>query len=252
MKPRLAAALSFLALTLTSCGDGTAGTSGAPAPSSSTAAGATDTKQPPPAYDGSKLEPGEKKFMDTVWAVSDNRAKLKAADAQTVKSVVAAYSLECLGEEKDREKFADDQDTDPKMPASDRAKLLTSWRSDLCGDAGKKAAVKDVALTRQGRQDHDVWGKNAYVVAYRITNSGPGTADYFVRIEFHDADGDFLGSTGVLVDRLGPGKSSTGESVPVPAEITNGTPGDIAEARVSEVERTPRADPAPKPEKTRP
>ncbi|MGW6685419.1 hypothetical protein [Streptomyces sp. NPDC054961] len=247
MKPRLAATLSFLALTLTSCGGATTGTSGVPAPNGSPAGspksspttGAPATKREAPAYDGSKLEPGEKKFMDTVWAVSDNRAKLGRADAQTVKSVVAAYSLECLGEEKDREKFVDDQDTDPKMPAADRARLLASWRSDLCGETGKKAFAKDVALTRQGRQDHDVWGKNAYVVTYRITNSGPGAADYFARIEFHDKDGDFLGSTGILADRLGPGKSSVGESAPVAAEITNGTLADIAGAKVSEVERTP-------------
>nr|WSX48078.1 hypothetical protein OG409_03415 [Streptomyces sp. NBC_00974] len=240
MKPRLAAALPLLALALTACGDGTTpDTSGAPAPNGSTTVGAPAAKEEAPAYDGSKLEPGERKFMDTVWAVSDNRAKLREADAQTVKSVVAAYSLECLGEEKDREKFVDEQDTDPKMPAADRTKLLASWRSDLCGEAVKKAFVKDVALTRQGRQDHDVWGKNAYVVTYRITNSGPEAADYFARIEFRDKDGDFLGSTGILADRLGPGKSSAGESVPVPAEITNGTLGDIATAKVSEVERTP-------------
>ncbi|CAM5666629.1 hypothetical protein SAVIM338S_06917 [Streptomyces avidinii] len=252
MKPRLATValpslfgLFCLTLTLTACGGGTAGTpapngSGPIPPNGSAAASTPTPKGEVPAYDDSKLEPGEKKFMDTVWAVTDNRAKLKEADARTVKAVAAAYALECLGEEKDREKFVDEQDTGARMPAADRAKLLASWRSDLCGEADKEAFTKDVALTRQGRQDHDVWGKNAYAVTYKITNSGTGAADYFARIEFLDKDGDFLGSTGALAERLGPGKSSTGEVAPVPAEITNGTLGDIATAKVSEVDRTPK------------
>lgn len=102
-------------------------------------------------------------------------------------------------------------------------------------------ARKDVTITKSGVEDHDTWGKNAYVVHYKITNSGDDTANYFAMLKFLDSDGDTLGSTGVNADELGPGKSSTGDTAPLNSEIKNGKKSDIRDVRITEVERTATA-----------
>ncbi|MFZ4160490.1 hypothetical protein ACOZDE_18965 [Streptomyces griseoincarnatus] len=99
-------------------------------------------------------------------------------------------------------------------------------------------AAKDARITGKGFRDHDVWGEDAYVTEYEITNRGEGAANYFVQLEFLDADGDVLGSTGVTADKLGEGKTNKGDTAPVDAEITNGKMSDIRDVRVSMVERT--------------
>uniref|UniRef100_A0AAU2JVG9 Lipoprotein n=1 Tax=Streptomyces sp. NBC_00049 TaxID=2903617 RepID=A0AAU2JVG9_9ACTN len=244
MKLRLAAAVALpcLALTLTACNDGTADPSADSARNASTPASAPAAAPAGdvPAYDASKLEPGEKKFMDTVWAVSDNRASLKEADAQTIKSVVAVYGLECLGDDRDREQVVDKKDTGARMSPADREKLLTSWRLDLCGRPDKGAFVKDVALTRQGFQKNEFSGDQEYGVHWKITNSGAEAADYMAAIEFYDKDGDFLGSTAAFAERLGPGKSTDGDAAAYPEAIRNGSVADIVTAKVGEVDRLPK------------
>ncbi|MFE7928343.1 hypothetical protein ACFU6S_06315 [Streptomyces sp. NPDC057456] len=100
------------------------------------------------------------------------------------------------------------------------------------------AGAEDVKVVKSGFEDHEVWGDHAYVIHYEITNHGKGAANYFVGFEFLDADGDALGSTGVSADKLGVGKTNTGDSAPLDAEITNGKIADIKSVRVSTVERT--------------
>ncbi|MEU3044295.1 hypothetical protein ABZ700_25770 [Streptomyces diastaticus] len=99
-------------------------------------------------------------------------------------------------------------------------------------------AARDVELGKAGFQDHDVWGPGAYVTPYSITNRGDEAASYFVGLEYLDADGDVLGSTGVTADKLGSGKTSKGDTAPLEAEIRNGELADIRSVRVSTVERT--------------
>lgn len=107
------------------------------------------------------------------------------------------------------------------------------------GKAGEDLAERDVEIVDSGYRDHDVWGPGAYVVEYEITNGGKGAASYFVSLEFLDADGDVLGSTGVTADKLGAGKTNRGDTAPVEAEITNGPMSGIKSVRVAEVDRTP-------------
>lgn len=99
-------------------------------------------------------------------------------------------------------------------------------------------AAADVRITKAGVEDHEVWGRGAYVVHYKITNRGDGPADYIAEIEVLDADGDHLGQTGVTADKLGAGKSKEGDIGLLAAEVENGKLGDIASARVSKVDRT--------------
>lgn len=118
----------------------------------------------------------------------------------------------------------------------------SSSAESASGGDGKAAeaseALKDAKITGHGFEDHDVWGENAYVTRYEITNRGKGAANYFVQFEYLDADGDVLGSTGVTADKLGEGKTNKGDTAPVEAEITNGPLSEIKDVRVSEVERT--------------
>ncbi|MEV0322362.1 hypothetical protein ACIBKX_28215 [Streptomyces sp. NPDC050658] len=232
MKLRLAATAALCALllapALTACND-----SGKSAASDARAQGDDDV----PAYESSGLEDGEKKFMDTFWAVSDDRKKLREADAKTIQDTVSYYSTLCLDDEASRSKTLDQNDRGAKMSAADKKRVLASLSRDLCAEPDKKAWVKDVALTRKGREKHEVWG-DTYVFHWKITNSGKEAADYFAQVEFFDKDGDFLGSTGITAERLGPGKSSKGDSAPLDAEITNGKIADIADAKVAEVTRT--------------
>ncbi|MFG2404219.1 hypothetical protein ACGFR8_07745 [Streptomyces brevispora] len=100
------------------------------------------------------------------------------------------------------------------------------------------AASKDVKVVRSGVEDHETWGKGAYVVRYEVTNHGSEAADYYAELEFLDKDGDHLGQTGVTVDKLGAGKTSKADTAPLKAEITNGKIADIASVRVSAVDRT--------------
>lgn len=110
--------------------------------------------------------------------------------------------------------------------------------ADDAEEAPAAGASKDVKIVSSGVKDHETWGPKAFVVAYEITNHGDEAASYFAQLEFLDADGDVLGSTGVTADKLGPGKTHKGDIAPLEAEITNGKPGDIKSVRVSQVDRT--------------
>ncbi|MET9657707.1 hypothetical protein [Streptomyces sp. NPDC006510] len=109
---------------------------------------------------------------------------------------------------------------------------------DWTEEASAMDPSRDVKIVKSGFEDHQDWGPHAYVVHYKIRNGGSGAASYFAQFEFLDEDGDVLGKTGVTADRLGPGKTTTGDSAPLDAEIENGTVKDIASVRVTEVERT--------------
>ncbi|WP_371097147.1 hypothetical protein [Streptomyces sanglieri] len=99
-------------------------------------------------------------------------------------------------------------------------------------------ASKDVRIVKAGVEDHQTWGPKAYVVHYEAKNSSDTTAAYYAEIEFLDKDGDHLGQTGITVDKLGPGKTSEGNTAPLEAEIRNGKQSDIRSARVTKVDRT--------------
>lgn len=120
----------------------------------------------------------------------------------------------------------------------------TAVESSVTGAPGapvtpaESSAERDVRIVKSGVADHETWGEKAYVVQYEITNGGREAANYFAQLEFLDADGDVLGSTGVTADKLGVGKTHKGDIAPLPAEITNGKIADIREVRVSEVDRS--------------
>ncbi|MGW1353024.1 hypothetical protein ACWCQE_27715 [Streptomyces sp. NPDC002409] len=99
-------------------------------------------------------------------------------------------------------------------------------------------AAQDVRIVKAGVEDHQTWGPKAYVVHYEAKNSGASVTSLYAEIEFLDKDGDHLGQTGITVDKLGPGKTSTKDTAPLEAEITNGKISDIRSARVTTVERT--------------
>ncbi|MFP3118111.1 hypothetical protein [Streptomyces sp. Iso 434] len=147
-----------------------------------------------------------------------------------VGAVVAAAALVsgCAGTSEDA---ADGQGA-PSTPAGSSAPAEAKGGEE-------DVAARDVELGKAGFQDHDVWGPGAYVTPYSITNRGEEAASYFVGLEFLDADGDVLGSTGVTADKLGVGKTSKGDTAPLGAEIRNGELADIRSVRVSTVERTP-------------
>ncbi|MBN3932031.1 hypothetical protein IQ279_20785 [Streptomyces verrucosisporus] len=133
----------------------------------------------------------------------------------------------------------DSTDTEKAPAATAEESAEAAGSSGVEAEAGEGGAGRDVEITASGVRDHDTWGENAYVVEYRITNSGEEAANYFVGLEFLDADGDVLGSTGVTADKLGPGKSKKGETAPLDVEIENGELADIRDVRVAMVDRTP-------------
>lgn len=101
----------------------------------------------------------------------------------------------------------------------------------------KQDAPAEVKIVKSGFEDHDVWGPNSYVVHWELTNTGDKAGNFFAGLDFLDADGDVLGSTGITADKLGPGKTSKGNIAPLDVEITNGEMGDIKDVKVSDVER---------------
>ncbi|MFJ4469519.1 hypothetical protein ACIP2X_18775 [Streptomyces sp. NPDC089424] len=100
------------------------------------------------------------------------------------------------------------------------------------------ASSKDVTITKAGVENHQVWGDGAYVVHYTIKNNGTDEANYFAEVRLVDKDGDHLGQTGVTADRLGPGKSKSGDIGVLDVEIENGKLSDIAGAEIGTVDRT--------------
>lgn len=132
---------------------------------------------------------------------------------------------------------ADSADSAPGGP--DSADEDTDTDGDGDTEVGGDGADGHAVITGHGIADHETYGAGSYVVEYTITNGGTDTASYFVSLEFLDGDGDLIGSTGVLADRLGPDKSTSGDAVPLEVELTAGTVEDIADVRIGQVRRTP-------------
>ncbi|WP_411092255.1 hypothetical protein [Streptomyces sp. 049-1] len=103
--------------------------------------------------------------------------------------------------------------------------------------AKKSQAPADVQLVKKGFEDHEVWGDHAYVVHWELTNTGEAQGNFYAGLDFLDADGDVLGSTGITAEKVGPGKTAKGDASPLDVEIDKGEMGDIKDVRVSEVER---------------
>ncbi|MDI9836238.1 hypothetical protein [Streptomyces sp. KAU_LT] len=111
------------------------------------------------------------------------------------------------------------------------------------GGDGKPAAVKEsqapaeVKIVKAGYEDSDTWGPHSYVVHWELTNTGSKAGNFYAGLDFTDADGDVMGSTGITADKVGPGKTATGETAPLEVEIDKGDPDKIKGVEVSEVER---------------
>lgn len=90
-----------------------------------------------------------------------------------------------------------------------------------------------------------------YLYDLSITNLGKETADYRVTIEAYDKDGDFLGEHDAFPERLGPDKTNRQpEQLIVPNAVSNGTIADIADLKVTDVERGPAAHCSSRPRPT--
>ncbi|MFF9573448.1 hypothetical protein [Streptomyces sp. NPDC014685] len=105
-------------------------------------------------------------------------------------------------------------------------------------EEGSASASKDVKILKSRMTDHQVWGPDVYLVHYKIVNHGVSSANYSVQLEFRDADGDILGTTGVIENEIGPGKTRLGETRPVDADIPNERTPDIRSVRISQVNKT--------------
>jgi hypothetical protein len=98
------------------------------------------------------------------------------------------------------------------------------------------AAAADVKIVSAGFEDHETWGKNAYVVRWKLTNTGKVQGGFYAGLDFLDKDGDVLGSTGITAEKVGPGKTAKGETAPLDVEIDKGKMSDIKGVKVTEVE----------------
>lgn len=101
----------------------------------------------------------------------------------------------------------------------------------------KASAPAEVRIVKSGYEDHDTWGENAYVVHWELTNTGGKEGNFFASLDFLDADGDVMGSTGISADKLGPGKTAKGNTAPLDVEIDKGDINAIKGVRVSDIER---------------
>jgi hypothetical protein len=110
-------------------------------------------------------------------------------------------------------------------------------KASAAAPAVKKSAPAKVRIVSSGFEDHEVWGPHSYVVRWELTNTGESAGDFFAGLDFLDADGDVLGSTGITANKVGPGKTAKGDTAPLPVEIDKGSVKDIKGVKVSEVER---------------
>lgn len=104
-------------------------------------------------------------------------------------------------------------------------------------EAKASEAPAEVKIVKSGYENHDTWGENAYVVYWELTNTGDEEGNFFAGLDFLDADGDVMGSTGITADKLGPGKTAKGNIAPLDVEIDKGDINAIKGVRVSEIER---------------
>ncbi|MFJ8668422.1 hypothetical protein [Streptomyces sp. NPDC093600] len=204
-----------------------------------TAAGST-APSPSATYNDRLLDEGQKQFLAVVWKYTPKRAEIAAMSAQDLKAMTETYSAECSGRRKDREQSLRSSPTGQKATPEQFTEVLDAW-DKLCGiePGAREELLKHVKISN-GHADPDFGGGPVYLYDLSITNLGKDTADYRVTIEAYDKDGDFLGETGAYAERLGPDKTNRQpEQLIVPNGVSNGTIADIAELKVTNVERVP-------------
>jgi hypothetical protein len=207
-------------------------------------------------YNADNLTQAETRFMDVVYDISTDKNKIENSTAGEMASTVKAFRLFCLADEDGRAQKMDD---DGKLSAADHKQLNKAFADHLCtGDeadpAGeeapeeskepaKSAHDKDVKVTSQGpKTEYDF---TTYRIAFTVTNSGSEAANYWITLEAYDKDGDFLGSTGSSVERLGPGKTKTDEVDLYDEMIENGKLSDVDTVKVKKVEYCDGSDGEP-------
>lgn len=207
-------------------------------------------------YNADNLSQSETSFMDVVYDVSTDKDAMRDSTAGEMAKAVEAFRLFCLAGEGERAQKMDDEN---KLSDADHERLNKAFADDLCtGDESSpteeddakesdapeaNAHGKDVKVTRQGpKTEYDV---TTYNIAFTVTNSGDEAANYWIEFEAYDKDGDFLGSTGSSVERLGPGKTKTDETSFYDETVENGKLADIDTVKVKEVEYCDGSDDDP-------
>ncbi|EMF31126.1 hypothetical protein H114_00817 [Streptomyces gancidicus BKS 13-15] len=104
-------------------------------------------------------------------------------------------------------------------------------------EASTSTAPAEVKIVKAGYEDHETWGEHAYVVYWELTNTGSEQGNFYAGLDFLDADGDVVGSTGLTADKVGPGKTAKGNLAPLDVEIDKGDINAIKGVRVAEIER---------------
>ncbi|MFD6226889.1 hypothetical protein ACFWFZ_08410 [Streptomyces sp. NPDC060232] len=204
-----------------------------------TAAGST-APSPSATYNDRLLDEGQKQFLAVVWKYTPKRAEIAAMSAQDLKAMTETYATECSGRRKDRERSLKSSPTGQKATPEQFTEVLDAW-DKLCGiePGAREELLKHVKISN-GHADPDFGGGPVYLYDLSITNLGKDAADYRVTIEAYDKDGDFLGETEAHAERLGPDKTNRQpEQLIVPNGVSNGTIADIAELKVTDVERVP-------------
>lgn len=207
-------------------------------------------------YNADNLSQPETSFMDVVYDVSTDKDAMRDSTAGEMAKAVKAFRLFCLAGEGERAQKMDDEN---KLSDADHERLNKAFADHLCtGDEGSptgeddakesdapeaNARGKDVKVTRQGpKTEYDV---TTYNIAFTVTNSGDEAANYWIEFEAYDKDGDFLGSTGSSVERLGPGKTKTDETSFYDETVENGKLADIDTVKVKKVEYCDGSDDDP-------
>jgi len=207
-------------------------------------------------YNADNLTQAETRFMDVVYDISTSKDDLSDSTAGEVSKAAGAFRLFCLADEGER---AGKVDEDGKLSKADRERLNKAFADHLCtgdekADDSKAGAEespdaaggthdKDVKVTGQGpKTEYDF---TTYRIAFTVTNSGSEAANYWIEFEAYDKDGDFLGSSGSSVERLGPGKTKTDEVDLYDEEIENGKLSDIDTVKVKKVEYCDGSDDDP-------
>lgn len=206
-------------------------------------------------YNADNLSQSETSFMDVVYDVSTDKDAMRDSTAGEMAKAVEAFQLFCLAGEGERAQKMDDKN---KLSDADHKRLNQAFADHLCtGDEAttgegdtkeskapdKSAHDADVKVTEQGSKTE--YGTTTYDIAFTVTNSGDEAANYWIEFEAYDKDGDFLGSTGSSVERLGPGKSKTDETSFYDETVENGKLTDIDTVKVKEVEYCDGSDDDP-------
>ncbi|MCX4719168.1 hypothetical protein OG818_25860 [Streptomyces virginiae] len=210
-------------------------------PKTTTTTAADDTAPSPSAsYNDRLLDEGQKQFLTVVWKYTPKRSEISAMSAQDLKAMTETYAAECSGRRKDREQSLKGSPTGQKVTPEQFTEVLNAW-DELCGiePGAREELLKHVKISN-GHVDPDYGGGPVYLYDLSITNLGKDTADYRVTIEAYDKDGDFLGEQSAFAERLGPDKTNRQpEQLIVPNGVSNGTIADIADLKVTDVERVP-------------